>query len=57
MPKKGKTLRKTEDNETAYNRLLRLDLNCSICAPNKGENSKRKPKHGVKKPKKKDKRQ
>lgn len=28
----------------------RLELFCSYCPPNKGENSGRKPKHGAKKP-------
>jgi hypothetical protein len=37
-------------------RLSRLKLKCPLCKPNKGENSKRKPKHGKAKPKKKDKR-
>lgn len=32
----------------------RGQLKCSICPPHKGENASRKPKHGVKKPKKKD---
>lgn len=32
----------------------RTHLNCSICPPNRGENASRTPKHGVKKPKKKD---
>ncbi len=27
-------------------------LNCAYCPPHKGENAKRKPKHGAKKPKK-----
>ena len=51
-----KNLIKEETNSTVYNRLLRLDLNCSICPPNRGENSKRKSKHGKTKPKYKDKR-
>jgi hypothetical protein len=34
----------------------REKLNCPICPPNRGENSKRKAKRGVKKPRYKDKR-
>ena len=42
------------DNRTdkAYRR--KKTLRCDICPPNRGENAKRKPKHGVKKAKHKD---
>jgi hypothetical protein len=33
-------------------RRARKLLRCSICPPNRGENAKRKPKHGVKKKRK-----
>ncbi len=35
---------------------LQSDLSCPICPPNRGENRKRSPAHGPKKPRKKDKR-
>lgn len=47
---------KQETNSTVDNRIRRKDLGCSFCPPNKGENAKRKAKHGNKKPKKKDRR-
>ena len=43
-------------NSTVDDRLRRLDLSCSICPPNKHENASRKPAHGNKKPKYKNKR-
>lgn len=39
-----------------HRKLLKEKLRCAICPPNKKHNSKRKPKHGTKKPKYKDKR-
>lgn len=47
---------KSTDNSTVAKRLQRLDLRCSICPPNKGENASRKAAHGAKKPKYKDRR-
>jgi hypothetical protein len=49
-----KQLVKKETNSMVDDRLRRFDLNCSICPPNRGENSKRKSKHGKTKPKYKD---
>lgn len=43
-------------NSTVDNRERRKSLSCSFCKPNKGENAKRKAKHGNKKPKYKNKR-
>ena len=54
--KRSKEQEKWETNSTVVNRFRRGYLRCSICPPNKGENAKRKPKHGNKKPKYKDKR-
>lgn len=54
--KRPKQEKASTSNPTVYNRLKRLELSCPHCKPNKGENSKCKKKHGVKKPKKKDKR-
>ena len=55
--KKNKTRLQKTDNNREYKIAARLGtLRCSICPPNKGENASRKPKHGVKKPKHKDKR-
>lgn len=45
---------KFETNRTVVNRESRQRLKCPVCPPNKGENSKRKPKHGSKKPRHKD---
>lgn len=45
-----------EVNSTVVNRMARRRLKCSICPPNKGENEKRKAKHGAKKPRSKNKR-
>lgn len=52
----GKKKPDLETNSTVVNRENREHFRCPICPPNKGENSKRKPKRGVKKPKYKDKR-
>jgi hypothetical protein len=41
-------------NSTVDDRERRDDLLCSFCRPNRGENAKRRPKHGKTKPKKKD---
>lgn len=46
---------KTETNPTVYNRLARSKLGCPHCRPNRGENAKRRPKHGKTKPKSKNK--
>lgn len=46
-----KTELKEETNPSVYNKLIRYQLKCSLCPPNKGENAKRKAKHGVKKSK------
>jgi hypothetical protein len=54
--KPRKSSLKTEDNPTVYNRLKRLELRCSICKPNRGENCKRHAKYGKTKPRHKDKR-
>lgn len=43
-------------NSTVDDRERRKALRCSLCPPNKGENAKRRPKHGKTKPKSKDKR-
>lgn len=53
---RGAKKRKTEVNPSAYNKLRRTLLKCPICPPNAGENSKRKARHGSKKPKYKNKR-
>jgi len=47
---RGKSRRDKETNSTAYNRARRELLKCPLCPPNKGENAKRKPKHGARKP-------
>lgn len=44
---------KVTANPTVYNRLMRYELLCSYCRPNKGENIKCRKKHGVQKPRKK----
>lgn len=49
-----KSEEKEDTNSTVDRKKRRLDLRCSYCPPNKGENASRKPKHGVKKPKRKD---
>lgn len=49
---KFNTDRKTE----FWHDIARKELKCPICPPNKGENAKRKAKHGVKKRKYKNKR-
>lgn len=54
MPKREEE--STTTNSTVAKRLQRLDLRCSICPPNKGENASRRAKHGPKKPKYKSKR-
>lgn len=45
-------------NENTHSKIDKIErrepLRCNICPPNRGENASRKPKHGVKKPKKKD---
>jgi len=47
--------KKLENTNSKIDKIERRErLNCSICPPNRGENATRKPKHGVKKPKKKD---
>lgn len=43
-------------NSTVDDRERRQMQSCSICPPNKGENARRKAKHGNKKPKYKDRR-
>jgi len=45
-----------ENNRSVIKKLLRKWFSCAFCPPNQGENSSRKPKHGVKKPKYKNKR-
>lgn len=53
---KAKTKMKKSENSREYKLLKReIDLNCSRCPPHGGENTTR-TKHGVKKPKKKNKR-
>lgn len=47
---------KTNNNSSVDNKERRNQLSCSFCRPNKGENAKRKAKHGNKKPKYKNKR-
>lgn len=44
------------DRKTEFWQDVAKKLSCSICPPNKGENAKRKAKHGVKKRKYKNKR-
>lgn len=39
------------DNKTVKHQEFKRKLKCPVCPPNRGENSKRKPKHGTKKPK------
>jgi hypothetical protein len=48
-----KKLEAKEENATAHRRLCRRLLSCSLCRPNRGENAKRRPAHGTRKPKKK----
>ncbi len=55
MARGKKDLKNAEDSRT-YKLVQRRQLSCSICPPNRGENAKRQPKHGAKKPRKKDKR-
>lgn len=43
---------KTETNSTVDKKLRRQYLSCPHCPPNRNENATRKPKHGVKKPRK-----
>ena len=43
-------------NNTVDDRERRLNLSCSFCRPNRGENTKRRPKHCRTKPKYKNKR-
>jgi hypothetical protein len=47
---------KKNTNNTVDDRERRLNLHCPLCRPNKGENKKTYRKHGVRKPKYKDKR-
>ncbi len=47
--------KRSTSNPTVYNRLKRLELKCPLCKPNRGENKKKCRKHGVRKPKYKDK--
>lgn len=54
--KRAKEQGKWETNSTVDNRQRRGKLRCSLCPPNKYENQKCHKKHGVKKPKYKDKR-
>lgn len=54
--KRAKEQGKYETNSTVDNRLRRGLLRCSLCPPNKHENKKCYKKHGVKKPKYKNKR-
>lgn len=49
---RGKSRRDVATNNQAYNKLRRELLKCPLCKPNKGENAKRKAKHGHKKDKK-----
>lgn len=54
---KAKSKSKKTDNPREYKLLMREEnLSCSRCPPHRVENAGRKPKHGEKKPKKKDKR-
>lgn len=43
-------------NSTVDDKERRLNLRCSFCRPNRGENAKRRPKYGKTKPKSKNKR-
>lgn len=45
-----------DTNSTVDDRERRMDLSCSFCKPNRGENQKNFRKHGKGKPKYKDKR-
>ena len=45
---RGKSRRDKETNASADKKLRRELLRCPLCKPNKGENAKRKPKHGRK---------
>lgn len=45
-----------EANNTVDDRARRQALRCPFCKPNRGENAKRRPKHGKTKPKAKEKR-
>jgi hypothetical protein len=45
-----------ETNSTVDDRERRQDLGCSFCRPNRGENAKRRPRHGKTKPRAKEKR-
>jgi hypothetical protein len=49
-------LKAANTNSTVDNRERRKQLSCSYCRPNRGENCKKHAKHGVTKPKYKDKR-
>lgn len=55
---KNKAKLEKENNNAAYkkaNKEAMGQMNCIICPPFEGENGRRKPKHGPKKPKYKDK--
>lgn len=53
---KAKKEKLTTSNPTVYNRLKRQELHCPLCRPHKNENCTKHAKHGVTKPKYKDKR-
>lgn len=47
---------KEETDPSVVWKMRRRNLRCSVCPPNRGENASRRPKHGVKKPKYKNRR-
>lgn len=49
-------LKDANANPAVDQKLRRKDLSCSLCPPNRGENAKRKGKHGTTKPRYKNKR-
>ena len=53
---KRKVEKETTENPTVYGKLARLDWHCARCRANRGDNKKRRAKHGSRKPKKKNKR-
>lgn len=57
--KRYKKQKDNTDNSSVYKKCLNRDrsiVECSVCPPNKGCNSKSRSTHGAKKPKYKDKR-
>lgn len=59
MPNKVERLLAKEvenTNSSVLKKIRRYFLTCRYCPPHKGENATRKPRHGVKKPKYKNKR-